>query len=124
MSSSGSFKLLEQLIAMTFCPNVLFLTLAAASTSHPSQRDLLVMSKTPSWDGNHGNQTPQGASPNYIMWHKFPSLWDSLDQVFTEVEGRRILLDLSNLRDFKLNSLNSKSQRLLVQETDFRRKHI
>lgn len=124
MSSLARFKFLKQLIAMVFCPNVLFLTLAAASTSHPSQRDLLVTSKTPSWDGNHGNQTPQGASPNYIMWHKFPSLWDSLDQVFTEVRRRPTLLDLSNLRDFTLNSLNSKLQRLLVQETNFRRKYI
>lgn len=124
MSSLARFKFLKQLIAMVFCPNVLFLTLAAASTSHPSQRDLLVTSKTPDWDGNHGNQTPQGASPNYIMWHKFPSLWDSLDQVFTEVRRRPTLLDLSNLRDFTLNSLNSKLQRLLVQETDFRRKYI
>lgn len=124
MSSLARFKFLKQLIAMVFCPNVLFLTLAAAPTSHLNQRDLLVTSKTPSWDGNHGNQTPQGASPNYIMWHKFPSLWDSLDQVFTEVRRRPTLLDLSNLRDFTLNSLNSKLQRLLVQETDFRRKYI
>lgn len=109
---------------MTFYPNVSFLMLAAASTSHPSQRDLLVMSKTPSWDGNHGNQTPQGACPNYIMWHKFSSLWDSLAQVSTEVGASPTLLDLSSLRDSKFNSLESKLQRLLVQKTGFRRKHI
>jgi len=56
---------------------------AVVPTRFPSQRgDFLVISSSPA--GSHGNQTPQGTSPNSILWHKLPSLWDSLDKVSME----------------------------------------